>query len=793
MIRQSNISSIEQRVLLLAPSSDAETIASIFKESDIETHICSSIKDLCNELKKDSGAIILTEEYFHSDKNSALINILKNQPPWSDIPVLIMTLPDDESTDTLSKLQTYTNMTLLRRPVQMASLISYTKTALRDRERQYKMRAYIDEKERRQAEAELKQERYRLAINGMSDGIWDWNMATNEIYFDEGYKLMLGYEDDEFRNDIEFAKSLIHPDDIDGALATVNEYINNDIAYYQSTFRMRHKNGEWRWILSRASALRDETGKAYRLVGGHSDITEQRELEVKLIRSQEIFRTMADSIPALVWISGIDKLRYYFNKAWFEYTGHSIEEDKGNGWQSAVHPEDLPHFLKNYNESFDNRVPFEMHYRLKRHDGEYRWIFVRCEPHYNLNGEFAGFTGACIDVHDQVIAEHKLQESEQRIRLATQASALGTWNYNSITGELVCSDRCRELFSLERNTPVTYKTFLKGLHKDDREMVHQAMQSIMNSNDQNTQYDIEYRTIGIKDKVVRWVKGSGRAFTLADGEVRIAGTIQDITKQKQLEKQLREARDKAESANNAKSEFLANMSHEIRTPMNAIYGISAILQMSKNLPEAKYNELLDTLQSSSESLLALINDLLDISKIETNSIQLEKIPFSLSETIHSVANMLSVRAAEKNLKVLVEVDNVDETEFVGDPTRIRQIITNLVSNAIKFTETGSVTIKASAEQSLARSHMNVKIDIVDTGIGIAKDKLDKVFEKFMQADSSINRKYGGTGLGLAITKTLVEVMGGQISVTSKQEHGSTFTVNMPLVINRNSKRKAQSA
>lgn len=236
-------------------------------------------------------------------------------------------------------------------------------------------------------------------------------------------------------------------------------------------------------------------------------------------------------------------------------------------------------------------------------------------------------------------------------------------------------------------------------------------------------------------------------------------------------------RDNAHTANLAKSEFLANMSHEIRTPMNAIIGLSHILSLSNPLSD-KQREYLKTLRMSADTLLALINDLLDISKIEAHSIELEKIPFSLTTLVEEMAHVFSIQANQKNIRFITDVNFPPETRFMGDPTRLRQIVLNLCSNAVKFTSQGSITFSVISDAMDEPGKHLVTLEVRDTGIGIPPDKLDTVFQKFVQADSSINRKYGGSGLGLAITKTLTEMMGGTIEVESNPGQGSVFRVKL---------------
>ena len=320
---------------------------------------------------------------------------------------------------------------------------------------------------------------------------------------------------------------------------------------------------------------------------------------------------------------------------------------------------------------------------------------------------------------------------------------------------------------------LTSKPWLEFVHPEDHEITLKVGQDIVAGKD-IPKFENRYRC---KDGSYRWLRWKVKPFV---EEKRIYGGASDVTDYKRIEAELVKARDNAEAANIAKTEFLSNMSHEIRTPMNAVIGLSTILARTEGLT-ARQKEYIHTLQLSADSLLGLINDLLDISKIEARSIELEHIPFDITQLLNEVISMMAVRAKEKRLEFAVTGACDAPHVIVGDPMRLRQIILNLCSNAIKFTDKGGVYINIAYDVSDIQGIENLSIAVSDTGIGIAQDKQETIFHKFVQADSSINRKYGGTGLGLAITKTLVEIMGGTIAIESSPAEGAVFTVKLPVM------------
>ncbi|AOW78320.1 hypothetical protein A3Q34_16620 [Colwellia sp. PAMC 20917] len=371
------------------------------------------------------------------------------------------------------------------------------------------------------------------------------------------------------------------------------------------------------------------------------------------------------------------------------------------------------------------------------------------------------------------ISEIKVKKSEARYQLAIQGSNDGIWDWNIEENNLYLSPRLSSMMGYgdasEQKLENADKLFMKYIHPDDEVKAKHTLQEHFKK---NIPLDFDFR-MRVADGNYRYFRIRGIAQKGLDGRaIRMAGSLSDISELKEQSLALEKALEDAEGANIAKSDFLANMSHEIRTPMNGVLGSLQILKRD-NLSESS-KEMVEMGITSSKNLLSIINDILDLSKIESNNISLESLPTNIIELFKSIIAELSFLGEQKKIGLVFNLKKEMHAYWLADPVRLRQIILNLISNAIKFTPKGEVNI------TLREQNETVVFEVKDTGIGISEAQINKLFNRFEQADATTTRNFGGTGLGLPIAKQLANLMGGEITVTSEENIGSTFSVVLPL-------------
>ena len=389
-----------------------------------------------------------------------------------------------------------------------------------------------------------------------------------------------------------------------------------------------------------------------------------------------------------------------------------------------------------------------------------------------------GFVAVGSDITQQTLATEALRQGEARFRTLSTASPVGIFQTDEHGSCTYTNERWQDIFGLSPMESLG-NMWVSAIHPEDLDRVGRAW---LGATSRKDEFGEEFR-ICASGGAIRYVNSKARPiFSDADDFVGYVGIVEEITERKRFETQLLQAKESAEAANVAKSEFVATMSHEIRTPMNGVIGFTDLLLTTKLGEDQR--EFAKTIKTSGEALLMIINDILDFSKIEAGKLEIEHIPFSISEVGRSVVDLLSTRAEERSVEIRLMVDPTIPDFLLGDPGRVRQVLLNLGSNAIKFTQNGQVDVDLKWRKAEGGEE-SVTLSIKDTGIGISEEKLGTLFQKFVQADSSTTRKFGGTGLGLAISKRLVELMGGTIGASSKIGEGSTFWFGLPLPIASN--------
>ena len=368
----------------------------------------------------------------------------------------------------------------------------------------------------------------------------------------------------------------------------------------------------------------------------------------------------------------------------------------------------------------------------------------------------------------------QLVEKDEILEQSLRLGKAGYWTYDFKTKKYTLSETLKDYFSDEDLTNIGKFGILSIVHPEDRGIFREALRNISKTNDM---FKHTCRTNTINGHA-RWNRTTGQVIRDPDGKpVTMRAFVKDVTEELKRQEELERAKDEAVAASHAKSEFLANMSHEIRTPMNGVLGMAELLANSDI--DERQQEFVKIINSSATALLDIINDILDFSKIEAGALELDPVSFNLSETINDVVALLLPKAQSKGLELVIDYAPSLPRAFIGDAGRLRQVVTNLIGNAIKFTEKGHILLTVAVTRQADKNSI-VSVSVKDSGIGIEKDKMDAVFKKFTQADGSTTRTYGGTGLGLSISKKIIELMGGRMRVHSVFGEGSTFAFGVPL-------------
>ncbi len=498
-----------------------------------------------------------------------------------------------------------------------------------------------------------------------------------------------------------------------------------------------------------------------------------------MARSETRYRTMVQEAP--LGIALIDSLTRRFcevNERFMEITGRSSRELLAMEWVEITHPDDIPKSLDNLARLNAGEISkYHMDKRYLHPDGSVIWVSMTIATLTNEEGDGPRHLCMLEEITRRVRREQLLRETTERLTLATDAANVGIWNWDFSDDKLQWDERIRGWYDLPRELAtdgISPDYWRSRLHPDDLAQVEESLSKVRSGC--ALRWSCRFRIV-MTDGSIRHIYSS----SVIDRDERGAalgmiGINRDITRRKQYECELEQARETAEAANSSKSEFLANMSHEIRTPMNAVLGLAQLLENEPLTPEQL--EMVQRIRASGRSLLVILNDLLDFSKIEAGRLRMEMRPFALPMLLSRLDNLLGGAIVNKGLALCIELPAEIKGNLIGDDLRLEQVLLNLVGNAIKFTEMGEIRLRV-LPLELTDSRALLLFQVSDTGVGIAPEALSSLFIPFTQADGSITRRFGGTGLGLSISKCLVELMGGAIGVESREGGGSTFWFKIP--------------
>lgn len=421
-------------------------------------------------------------------------------------------------------------------------------------------------------------------------------------------------------------------------------------------------------------------------------------------------------------------------------------------------------------EVVQTRRPVRWEGRCKLRDGRVKYVLTQCNPELDEAGEVSGIVGVSVDMTEARRRETALSESEVRLRLlADNISDIVIWV--SPGGRILYASPSAHMLGFTPDSMV-HRPLVDFIHPDDRSPATQLLNRVFEEETPDTRLTGEFRFLIRRrlDEPV-WLEGNANAIRDPEGRPRSAViNFRDVTERRTLEEDLRKAKTHAEAAAQAKSEFLANMSHEVRTPLTGVIGFSSLLAQVPGLPAVAETYIRKVI-ASGEALLAVVNDILDFSKLEAGQVDLDPSPFHLRSFLAEVVDLFAVQAEAKGLQLDMQIADQTPEYLFADRSRVQQVLVNLLSNALKFTEEGSIRIHARYHWSRPA----LEISVADTGVGVSDELIEKLFQRFTQADGSISRRYGGSGLGLSICRQLTELMGGSISVRSTEGVGSTFT------------------
>ena len=624
-----------------------------------------------------------------------------------------------------------------------------------------------------QADADSVGARSKRLARCSFDAAWEYDCVTGNFWCSGRFRRFLGMSGKDSLRTVEDWL-----DRVDGrerkSLAACLRSTDNLARRFSIPLQLRHVSGDLRWFRVYGNRQVDAEGRLQYVTGRMADIHAQ---QLRLERLETATR-VAD---AGIWDWNIATGQCQFSDTYATMLGFQPGDLPCNLGKDAsiCHPDDIERMKQKLERHFDGETRiYRCELRLRNVDRQWRWVVqTGAVVALSADGRPSRMIGVNIDITDQ-------KQAEARLELAINSAQAGLWDWNISLHTFTSNNNFHTMIGEQPLAgPIPESYFFSRLHEDDIGRVRKRIADLFRSG--RDDYDIEFRLLH-RTEGYKWIRSTGRIIErkLDGSPHRMIGQLNDINEHKRIECAMREAlfdleqntlranelAAQAKASAVAKSNFLANMSHEIRTPMTAILGFAELLRGS-DLDETD-RDAIDTILRNGELLLTIINDILDFWKIEAGKMSVEQIPCSPKDILLDVFKLMRMWAESRGLLLVVDFASAVPETIHTDPTRVKQILVNLISNAIKFTEVGRITVTISYDRQMLR------IVVTDTGIGICQSKLDKLFEAFSQADESTTRQFGGTGLGLTISKRFAEMLGGDITASSRTGEGSSFELTL---------------
>lgn len=620
----------------------------------------------------------------------------------------------------------------------------------------------MDITERKRGEDALRESerRFRYLAEAIPTLVWVTREDGKLGYVNQSWTAYTGYTVEEAR-ELHW-QELIHPEDQQSfwplwglALA--------DGDTREGEARIRRYDGEYRWHYFKMVRLVDDDGRVSSWHGASLDVHEHRKIEQALRDSEGLFHMIADMAPIMLWITETDGRCSFLSKGWYDFTGMAPERAMGWGWTEVIHPEDRERTTQVFLAANKAKRDYERDYRMCRADGVYRWVFDRGRARFGPAGEFLGFIGSIVDIHERTEAEARLRESEERFRTLADNMSQLSWMADREGRLLWFNRRWYEFTGASEKHSINWG-WIKYLHPEHRRAVIKRLQ---HSWDTGEQWE---DTFPLRDKHGEYHWFLSRALPIHDEEGKITrwfGTHTDVTAQMEAEEALRKA-------NQRKNEFLATLAHELRNPLAPLRNGLEIMLLAGDDPEVIRNAR-DMMERQLEHMVRLIDDLLDLSRISRGKIRLSKRRVKLADVISQAVELSRPKIEAQALNFHLTLPE-EQCYVHADPTRLSQVFANLLNNSAKFTPRGGdVWLTVTVEDG------TVHVSVRDNGIGMPSELVPQVFEMFVQGERSLETQ-GGLGVGLSLVKGLVEMHGGSVQAYSEGlNKGSEFTVTLPLV------------